>query len=74
MTKENNKFLDEVALQSYYRSQLNKTEKSQLLKYLMIEFGYSYASIQSKMSGKASMNKRDIILIGETINSESWKA
>lgn len=73
MTKENNKFLDEVALQSYYRSQLNKTEKSQLLKYLMIEFGYSYASIQSKMSGKASMNKRDIILIGETINSESWK-
>lgn len=73
MAKENNKFLDEVALQSYYRSQLNKTEKSQLLKYLMIEFGYSYASIQSKMSGKASMNKRDIILIGETINSESWK-
>lgn len=73
MAKENNKFLDEVALQSYYRSQLNKTEKSQLLKYLMIEFGYSYASIQSKMSGKASMNKRDIILIGETINSKSWK-
>ena len=73
MTKENNKFLTEVALQSYYRSTLNKQEKSQLLKYLMIEFGYSYASIQSKMTGKASMNKRDIILIGETINSESWK-
>ena len=73
MTKENNKFLTEVALQSYYRSTLNKLEKSQLLKYLMIEFGYSYASIQSKMTGKASMNKRDIILIGETINSESWK-
>lgn len=73
MTKENNKFLTDVDLQSYYRSTLNKLEKSQLLKYLMIEFGYSYASIQSKMTGKASMNKRDIILIGETINSESWK-
>ena len=74
MTKENKKFLTEVALQSYYRSKLNKLEKSQLLKYLMNEFDYSYASIQSKMTGKATMNKRDIILIGETINSESWKA
>lgn len=73
MAKENNKFLTDVDLQSYYRSTLNKLEKSQLLKYLMIEFGYSYASIQSKMTGKASMNKRDIILIGETLNSESWK-
>ncbi len=74
MTKENKKFLTEVALQSYYRSKLNKLEKSQLLKYLMNEFDYSYASIQSKMTGKARMNKRDIILIGETINSKSWKA
>lgn len=65
--------LTDVTLQGYYKENLNRKEKSQLLKYLMLQFGYSYASIQSKMTGKAEMNKRDLILIGETINSESWR-
>jgi len=65
--------LSDVQLQLYYKEQLSRTEKSQLLKYLMVQFDYSYASIQSKLTGKAEMNKRDLILIGETINSESWR-
>ena len=68
------KNLTSVELQCYYREKLSKPEKSQLLKYLMVQFDYSYASIQSKLTGKAEMNKRDIILIGDTIENESWKA
>lgn len=63
-----------VKLQAYYQDSLSKNEKSQLLRYLIQQFDYSYSSLQQKMTGKAEFNKRDLILIGEVINSKSWKA
>lgn len=62
-----------VELQSYY-SNLGKKEKSVFLKFMVREFDYSYSSIQQKMTGQANLNARDIILIGETVKSESWKS
>ncbi len=73
-TKQMSNFLTEVELQAYYKEKLCKKEKGELLRYLMIEFDYNYHSLQRKLVGKDSMNKRDIILIGETIRNESWKA
>ena len=73
INKKMSENLTSVQLQEYYRDKLNKKEKSSLLKYLMIEFDYSYASIQGKMSGQLAMNKRDEILIGEVIREESWR-
>lgn len=66
------KNLTGIELQSYY-SGLNRTEKSLLIRYLMLEFDYRYASIQQKLTGKAEFNKRDLILIGEVIEQESWR-
>lgn len=63
-----------VKLQAYYQENLTKKEKSKLLTYLIQQFDYSYTSLQQKMTGKAEFNKRDLILIGEVINTESWKA
>lgn len=68
-----NKNLTSLELQSYYRDKLKKKEKSVFLKYLMLEFGYSYSSIQQKMTGGAEMNKRDLVLIGHVVENESWK-
>lgn len=62
-----------MELQCYYRETLSKKEKSQFMKYLMIEFGYSYSSIQQKLTGICDMNKRDLILIGNVVENESWK-
>ncbi len=67
-------FLTDVELQAYYKDKLDKKEKGALLRYLMVQFDYSYNSVQGKLTGKDKMNKRDIILIGETIRSEAWKA
>ncbi len=72
MTKKKDDFFEPVRLQNYY-SELSKNEKSDFLKYLMVEFDYGYASLQAKMTGKASLNKRDIILIGKVIKEETWK-
>ncbi|MCR4602474.1 MAG: hypothetical protein K5683_02925 [Prevotella sp.] len=72
MNKKNDDFFEPVKLQAYY-SELTKSEKSDFLKYLMVEFDYGYASLQAKMTGKASLNKRDIILIGKVIKDELWK-
>lgn len=68
-----NKNLTSLELQSYYKDKLKKKEKSVFLKYLMLEFGYSYSSIQQKMTGGAEMNKRDLVLIGHVVENESWK-
>lgn len=73
MDKENNENLTEVGLQAYYK-ELGKKEKSEFIKYLMVEFSYSYASIQQKMTGKAGFNKRDLILIGEVVKNELWRS
>lgn len=62
-----------LELQLYYKEQLTKKEKSDFLKYLMITFDYSYASIQAKMSGNAELNKRDLILISDVVKEESWR-
>ena len=62
-----------VQLQSYYKEKLSKKEKSEFLKYLIVQFDYSYASIQQKMTGAAELNKRDIILIGDVVEKESWR-
>ena len=62
-----------VELQSYY-SNLGKKDKSVFLKYMVRQFDYSYSSIQQKMTGQATLNARDIIIIGESIKSESWKS
>ncbi len=64
--------LSSVKLQNYYND-LTKNEKSQFLKYLLVQFDYSYSAAQSKMTGKAEMNKRDLILIGEVVKKELWK-
>ena len=73
-----NKKMDEkvavLELQCYYKEQLTKKEKSEFLRYLMNQFGYSYCSIQNKMTGLASFNKRDLILIGQVVKDESWRA
>ena len=73
INKEMSENLTAVQLQEYYRNKLDRREKSRLLKYLMLQFDYSYASIQAKMSGLLSMNKRDEILIGEVIKEEKWR-
>ena len=67
------KNLTSLELQSYYKDKLKKKEKSVFLKYLMLEFGYSYSSIQQKMTGGAELNKRDLVLIGHVVENESWK-
>lgn len=72
MSKKMSENFTELGLQSYYKS-LTKSEKSSLIEYLMVKFGYRYASLQSKLSGKHFLNKRDLILIGEVIQNESWK-
>ena len=63
MSKKMSENFTELGLQSYYKS-LTKSEKSSLIEYLMVKFGYRYASLQSKLSGKHFLNKRDLILIG----------
>lgn len=65
--------LTSLQLQLYYKEKLSRKEKSEFLKYLMIEFDYSYASIQQKMTGCAEFNKRDLILIGNVVEEESWR-
>jgi hypothetical protein len=73
MNKEIDENLTEIGLQAYYKK-LGKKEKSEFIKYLMVEFSYSYASIQQKMTGKAGFNKRDLILIGEVVKDELWRS
>lgn len=73
MDKENNENLTEVGLQAYYKG-LGRKEKSELIRYLMVEFNYSYNSIQQKLTGKAGLNKRDLILIDHVIRNGLWKS
>ena len=73
MNKEIDENLTEVGLQAYYKK-LGRKEKSELIRYLMVEFCYSYNSIQQKLTGKADLNKRDLILIGEVIKEELWRS
>ena len=73
MDKEIYENLTDVGLQSYYKK-LGKKEKSEFIKYLMVQFSYSYASIQQKMTGKAGFNKRDLILIGDVVKNELWRS
>lgn len=76
MKFETNKKMSEnfeaLQLREYYEK-LTKKEKSDFLKYLLVEFDYSYNSIQQKMTGKADMNKRDCILIGSVVEDEKWR-
>lgn len=72
MNKKTEEKNEKMALQGYYEK-LTKKEKSDFLRYLMITFEYKYASIQSKMTGRAELNMRDLILIREVVNSESWR-
>lgn len=62
-----------LQLRSYYQNQLTKKEKSDFLRYLIVEFEYSYTSIQQKLTGAAEMNKRDLILIGSVVENEKWR-
>lgn len=72
INKEMSENLTDLGLQSYYKS-LSKSEKSDLIDYLMDEFGYRYSSLQAKLSGKHDLNKRDLILIGEVVQNGLWK-
>ncbi len=62
----------QLELQDYYQN-LDRIEKSNLLNYLQVNFDYKYVSIQNKMTGKAKMNKRDLIIISGVINDQTWK-
>lgn len=62
-----------VELKSYY-SGLSKKEKGELLRHLVKKFDYSYSSVQQKLHGNADLNARDIILIGNEVEDESWKS
>lgn len=65
--------LSGLQLQLYYKEKLNRKEKSEFLKFLMVQFDYTYNSIQQKMTGASNLNKRDIILISEVVKNESWR-
>ena len=71
--KKMSKNFSPLELKCYYRETLTKKEKSEFLKYLVKEFDYSQSSIQQKMTGQCEMNKRDVILIGNVVENESWK-
>lgn len=73
MDKKMSRNFTGLQLQLYYKETLNRQEKSQFLKYLMVQFDYSYSSIQQKMTGATELNKRDLILIGDVVENESWR-
>jgi hypothetical protein len=73
INKKMSKNFTDVQLRVYYKENLSKKEKSEFLRYLMMEFDYSYSSLQQKLSGGADLNKRDLILIGSVIEDERWR-
>ena len=66
------KNLTQLALECYY-SKLSRKDKGDFMLYLTQEFGYKSSTLQKKLTGILQCDKRDLILIGETIENESWK-
>lgn len=73
MDKNFSEDLSAVDLRDYYHS-LKKSNKGNLLHYIMDRFGMAYTTLINKFAGRLEMSKADIVLINLAIKDESlWK-
>ena len=70
--QENEVKNDTITVVGYYKA-LPKTEKSQLIQFLMLEYGYRYSNLQQKLSGRVKFNPRDLLIISTAINQGLWR-
>lgn len=66
--------IGKIDVRDYY-SRLTKKEKSKLLEYLMVKYGYNYTTIRVKLTGvRARLKRNEELDVQEAINNESiWR-
>lgn len=71
--QENDVKKSAITINDYY-AKLTKTEKSQILTYLIAHYGFRYNTIQQKLTGKSDFNPRDMLVVKTVINEELWRS
>lgn len=71
--QENDVKKSAITINDYY-AKLTKTEKSQILTYLIAHYGFRYNTIQQKLTGKSDFNPRDLLVVKTVINEELWRS
>ena len=72
INKKMSKNLTQLELQFYY-SGLSKKDKGDFMLYLTKEYEYKSSTLQKKLTGVLECDKRDLILIGDAVQSEAWR-
>lgn len=62
-----------ITIEGYYAA-LSKNEKSKLISFLMLNYGFRYNTIQQKLTGKSKFNPRDYLVVSTVINQSLWKS
>ncbi len=71
--QEKNDKKSPVTIGSYYSS-LGKMEKSELIKFLMVQYGFKYSTLQAKLNGRQRFNPRDFLIVQTVIKEQLWKS
>lgn len=71
--QENDVKKSAITINDYY-AKLTKTEKSQILTYLIAHYGFRYNTIQQKLTGKSEFNPRDLLVVKTVIKEELWRS
>ena len=62
-----------LTIEGYYAT-LSKKEKSQLIQFLMNQYGFCYNTVQQKLSGRTKFNPRDLLVVSTVIKEQLWKS
>ena len=62
-----------LTIEGYYAT-LSKKEKSQLIQYLMTNYGFCYNTVQQKLTGRTKFNPRDFLVVQTVIKESLWKS
>lgn len=62
-----------LTIEGYYAT-LSKKEKSQLIQYLMTNYGFCYNTVQQKLTGRTKFNPRDLLVVQTVIKKSLWKS
>ena len=62
-----------LTIEGYYAT-LSKKEKSQLIQYLMTNYGFCYNTVQQKLTGTTKFKTRNLLVEQTVIKESLWKS
>ena len=71
---QENEVKNEALTIEFYYATKTKKEKSQLIQYLMTNYGFCYNTVQQKLTGRTKFNPRDLLVVQTVIKESLWKS